>query len=180
MIPAVKLGWLGGVLDMQGRLVYRNIGASRNTRQTTLVVQTKEQSVIKRLGEMTGTSPEYIKPVNISKYLRRGCAEHCPEKHQHINDEPEVLMPGTTRWSAGGCALVTLLYNVEELLTVDRGWADVKAEVAARTVFTGRGGITVLKRLQELRQLGWELPKVYEEALTAQWDRALESLQEAS
>src|SRR6188474_1767126 len=119
MIPAPKLGWMAGIVDLKGRLVYKN-NKTRATPQVVLTVETKEYPIVKALGVLTGTRAEFRRAQPLKEFMRRACADHCPEAHVHVADERE--MPQVARWTITGAGMVVVLSNLMPYLTVDRGY----------------------------------------------------------
>lgn len=162
MIPAPKLGWMAGVIDLRGRLVYKN-NRQRATRQVVLMVETKEYSIIRTLGALTGTKAELRKAQPLKDFMRRSCLDHCPEAHVHVGDER--IMPQIARWTITGAGMVVVLTNLMEYLTIDRGYTEAIEEVRGVTALEGQGSGMVFMSLQRLASLDWELPDEYAKAL---------------
>lgn len=167
MITQYDLAWMAGVIDLKGRLTFKN-NRTRATRQITLNVDSKEHLVVRRLCAMTGTKPEYRNTSPVSEYLRRSCLEHCPEPHVH-NDGG--FSHGSIRWTTTGTSMVTVLQNLEPYITVDRGYAEAMDEVMRGATLESRGAQAVISRLFHLYDLGWQL---HEPMLGAVQDRLTE------
>jgi hypothetical protein len=165
VIPVTRLGWLAGVVDLKGRLIYK-VNATRATPQVVLMVESREHAIIKQLCLLTGTNVEQRTERPLKDFMRRGCAEHCPEAHVHlINDE--ATMPPVSRWTVTGASMVVVLYNLLPFLTIDRGYLEAMNAVIASTTLTGQGSGAVLKSLKRLYQLGWDMPEEYESVVLA-------------
>jgi hypothetical protein len=165
MLPPIKLGWMAGVIDLKGRLVRKN-NKLRKTQQIVLIVETKEQLVIKELGSLTGTSPEQIERRPLKEWMRRGCTEHCPEAHIHVGDELEQLfMPPISRWTITGAGMVVVMTNLMPFIQIDRGYSEAIEEVIANTPLTGQGSAAVVSSIRRLSLLGWDLPEDYQVAM---------------
>ena len=162
MIPAPKLGWIAGIVDLKGRLLYKN-NKQRATPQVVLMVETKEYSIIKTLGTLTGTRAEFKKAQPLKDFMRRGCNDHCPEAHIHVADER--IMPQVARWTITGAGMVVVLTNLMPYLTIDRGYSDAIEQVGDATTLEGQGSGMVMVSLQRLALLDWELPERYAQAL---------------
>jgi hypothetical protein len=148
------LAWMAGVIDLKGRLTYKN-NRTRATRQITLTVDSKEHLVVRRLCAMTGTKPEFRKTSPLSpELLRRNCTEHCPEPHVHVDNEWTY---GSIRWTATGASMVAVLGEIEPYITVDRGYQEAIDEVMASVSLEGRGSIAVVGGLIRLYELGWTI-----------------------
>lgn len=169
MIPVPQLGWMAGVVDLKGRLIYKR-NQQRATTQVVLMVESKEFAVIKELSRLTGTRPEYKKEQPLKEFMRRGCAEHCPESHVHVNDYgADRTMPAISRWTVTGAAMVVVLSNLMPYLQIDRGYSGAIEMVRQSTALEGQGSGAVFASLDRLHSLGWELPKDYLKALQAHW-----------
>jgi len=165
-IPVAQLGWMAGIVDMKGRLIYKvNKQRADGSRQICLSVDCKEIHIIRKLGSMTGTNPDMIKAQAIPGFLRRGCNEHCPDSHIHVNDE--VVMPRHARWTITGAGMVVVLNNLDPYLVIDRGYDDAVIQVIEQTPMTGQGAHAVHRSLSRLKELGWDLPPVFNKALEA-------------
>jgi hypothetical protein len=161
-IPVNKLGWMAGIIDTRGRLIFKE-NKSRNTPQVVLAAESKELAIIRALSEMTGTKPELQAPKPLKDFMRRNCSEHCPDAHVHVNDDRE--MPRVGRWTITGAGMVTVLDNLLPFLVVDRGYEDAIEMVRADTTVVGQGSGAVRASLMRLRDLGWELSDKYAAAI---------------
>lgn len=167
MIPAVHLGWVAGVLDLRGRIGFKNNATRHGTRQVTLFVESKEYQVIQRLARLTGTKPDLRPQRPLKDFMRRNCAEHCPEQHVHVGDDFSLAMPPMARWTVTGSALVIVLDNVLPYTEVNHDdWVAAAEEADAGASLNGRGAHAVLSSVRRLQALGWEIPARYEHALT--------------
>lgn len=165
-----SLAWMAGVLDLKGRVLYKN-NHQRRTRQLVLAVDSAEFGIIRRLSEMTGTSPEMKAPKSGREaiWMRRSCVEHCPEAHVHV-DGPE--MPPTARWSITGAGFVVVYQNLKAYLTIDR-FAEDAQEAHRYVALDNHGSGAVVKSLRRLKALGWALPMAYDLALASKEQLAL-------
>ena len=158
MISPIKLGWMAGVIDLKGRLL-RKRNKMRATPQIVLAVQTKELAVIRELGNLTGTKPEAIQKQPIKDFMRRSCAEHCPEAHVHYySDVDGLYMPEMRRWTVTGAAMYVVLDNLLPYIQIDRGYTEAMEKVMGNTSLVGQGATAVIVSLRRLYSLGWELP----------------------
>jgi len=162
VIPAPKLGWMAGVVDLKGRLIYKK-NRQRATPQVVLMVESKEYSIVRALGALTGTKAEFKKAQPLKEFMRRGCSDHCPEAHVHVSDDRE--MPQVARWTITGAGMVVVLTNLMPYLTIDRGYTEAIDQVKANTALEGQGSGMVYMSLQRLASLDWELPTEYAKAL---------------
>lgn len=165
MLPAVTLGWVAGIIDLKGRLIYK-VNKQRATDQVVLIVESKELGIIRQLGRLTGTKPDAKIARPIKDFMRRGCLEHCPESHVHVNDfGADREMPPVSRWTITGAGMVVIIDNVLPYLCVDRDWEAAMETVRMNTVLEGQGSGAVFATLSRLKALSWDLPADYEEAL---------------
>ena len=110
-IPMYQLGWMAGILDMKGVIIGKK-NKQRATPQLVLMVETKQVEVIRGLSAMTGTSPDFQPAKDVEEWMRRGCVDHCPEKHVHVGHDYPKQMPATARWTVTGAAMAVVLHNV--------------------------------------------------------------------
>lgn len=165
MIPPGRLGWMAGIVDLKGRLVYKN-NQQRATPQAVLTVHSKEASVIGALSALTGTKPDMRQGKPLADFMRRGCGEHCPEPHVHVlGGHDGTDMPPIGCWTITGAGLVVVLSELMPLLQVDRSWDQVIEETTTAAVLDGRGSMQVLASLFRLKSLGWDMPEKFEDAL---------------
>ena len=164
-IPIAKLGWMAGILDLRGRLVVKK-NQMRATPQFVLMAETKEVAIVRGLSSLTGTRAELQAAKPLKDFMRRSCAEHCPEAHVHVEDDGR-MMPRVARWTITGAGMVVVLENLMPFLMVDRGYEEAVEQVSRDTTLTGQGSGAVIASLRRLRDLGWEIPDRYAETLDA-------------
>lgn len=162
-MPPSKLGWMAGVIDMKGRITYKN-NKRRNTHQIVLTVESKEISIVRGLGAMTGTNPELMAAQVKPDFMRRNCTSHCPDPHTHIDgDDPS--MPQMGRWTITGAGMAVVLTNLLPFLTIDRGFDQAIEKATNQIVLSGQGSGMVKQSLRRLHKLGWELPIMFAAAI---------------
>ena len=154
---------MAGVIDLKGRLDYKN-NRQRKSRQIVLGVHTKEIQVVRKLASLTGTRPESHAPKPMREFMRKGCDEHCPDKHIHVGDE-FLQMPAGAKWTITGAGMVAVLSELEPFLTVDRGYREAIEEVYDSVALIGQGAAAVVASLRRLRDLGWDMPPMFEARL---------------
>lgn len=151
-------GWIAGTLDLKGVVVRKN-NKGRKTPQIVLLVETKERSVVKRLAKYTGTDPAQQTQRKIKEeWSRRGCVEHCPAQHVHIQ---EVSMPPISRWQVTGSSLAVVVYNVMPYLTdcdKTRKMRDAMEEIGSTITLEGQGRAAIDAAIKRLTNLGWDIP----------------------
>lgn len=159
------LAWVAGVLDLKA-LIIRKKNKTRATPQMVLAVETKEYEVIRGLSALTGTSPELQPEKNAAEWMRRGCLQHCPEAHVHVGDNLyEWRLPAIGRWTITGAGAVVILHNVMPFMRNKRDLPEALEAMLAYAVTTGQGWGATRASLMRLRNLGWRLPPLFEEAL---------------
>lgn len=159
------LAWFAAILDVKGRL-YNKKNGMRATPQVVLTVDSREPAIIAKMSRMTGTKPEMNKARLFGEFLRRGCVEHCPESHVHVNSEElNAKLGDMGRWTVTGAAVVVVLTNLEPYLQVDRDYDEIMEIINNRLALTGPGSGMILDSLQRLLGLGWNLPVTYAQAL---------------
>ena len=157
-----SLGWMAGIIDLKGRIHFK-ANQQRVTTQTILTVDSKDAAIVRQLGNLTGTKPEWKNTKSLADFVRRGCSEHCPEAHVHIHDREWVAE--ISRWTITGAGLVVVLDNLLPFLVIDKGYREAIDQIQKVTAYSGRGSGSVYATLDRLRNLGWDLPPVYELAL---------------
>lgn len=153
-----QLGWMGGIIDMKGR-TREQTSLMRRHPQCILVVETGQLPVVQRLARLTGTRPTITQGRPLSKSLRRGCSEHCPEPHEHFTP----TLPTIGRWYISGAAaavvLEALLEEPNPYLTVDvTERIEFLGKIKETIPADGRGRHAVNKSIERMRKLGWEIP----------------------
>lgn len=156
-ISKAELGWMAAVIDMKGHLVRKN-NQTRRTPQLVLMVDTKDTRIAQRLAAFTASKAEMKEQTPPSEaFTRRGCVTHCPDAHIHI-DESVWQMPGITRWTITGAAMVVVLLNLAPYMSTYEEYADDVEEALASMVVSGRGSGAVRASVKRLSGLGWHIP----------------------
>lgn len=136
-LDASWLGWVAGVIDCRASLFVRESTASTPLPTVSLTLAADRAAVVHRLCELTG-----VRPIPLTKdYNRASCAEHCPQRHTHVQG-------AYLRWSLTGARAVAVLDACLPYLTVRR---DQAADVLARCDGSAHKPATVVK----MRELGW-------------------------
>lgn len=156
----MDLAWFAGVLDMKGTVI-RKRNQQRRTPQLVLYVETKNYNVVRALSQLTGTRPELQAQRKVEEWMRRSCAEHCPEKHVHAGDRYPGGMPAIGRWTASGAAAAVVIYNTLPLMHTNRGLEEAMNEMLDQSTTSGQGWGATRKALRRLRDLGWRMPPQY-------------------
>lgn len=162
-IAPQKLGWLAAIIDLKGKVIFKN-NKQRATRQIVLMVESKEVAIIKAIGDMTGTNPEYLTERRTPDFVRRGCIEHCPEKHIHALrlEQGETNFPPLARWTITGAGAAIILHNVAPHLVVNHDYYAIMVEILTNAPTYGQGSGAVNRTIRRLASLGWELPDKYQ------------------
>lgn len=164
MLPISKLAWIAGVIDSKARIQHIK-NKQRATSQIRIYVRTMNHSVVQELCSMTGIRPRYTDRKRTADWMRRGCVEHCPEAHVHVELPYEGTMPAMSEWMISGAALAVVIYNILPFLTDPSEYMSVIEEIYANAVLTGQGrGMTVLS-IRRLHDMGWEIPRQLRSAL---------------
>lgn len=162
MINEKDLSWAAGVIDLKGRVTSKNNNQrSKSNPQTILFVETKIYEVVEELGRMTGIRPRTESNRHVKEFMRKGCSEHCPDKHVHLSETDVARLPPMTRWTITGGGMAVVLYNLLPYFRVNKGYSNVMTEVMARTNISGPGSGVILTSLRRLNILGWQLPSIY-------------------
>lgn len=156
-IPIAQLGWMAGILDLKGSVI-RKHNKQRATPQMVLIVESRHSTVIRQLSRMTGTAPEFQQEKPVEPWMRRGCAEHCPEQHVHVNYE-KSHMPAVARWTVTGVAMAIVLYNVLPFLhNDDKPFMEAMESALSQITPEGQGRAAIDRAIVRLKDLGWEIP----------------------
>lgn len=146
---------MAGIVDMKGKVVAKQ-NRLRRTPQMVLYVQSKQFPVIQRLAVMTGTNPEHKAMENEEGgWFRRGCTEHCPEAHTHVD---RSQFPDTMRWTVTGTPMGIVLHNLAPFLTQSERFTVARETCFRDMVLRGRGAKATVDALKRLEALGWEFP----------------------
>lgn len=153
-----ELGWIAGILDMKGVIV-RKRNQMRRTTQTVMIVETRHRDLVLRLSKYTGTDPAIQSERRIKEeWARRGCVEHCPEKHNHIQT---ISLPQISRWQVTGSSLAVVVFNVMPYLTDNertRAMIEAMESVSSTIPLKGQGRSAIDQALRRLANLGWIIP----------------------
>lgn len=175
MVSPTDLGWLAGIIDLKGRVQYRN-NSSRATRQITLAIDSKNYAVIHKLSALIGTKPNMRPARPPREWMQRPCTEHCPEKHvahQHtVAPDVTGAMPQMGRWGVSGAAMAVVLYNVIPYLLEWDTWTTYMHEAMDNAALDGQGSGMTIASLRRLHDLGWDLPPRFGEALKERGESA--------
>jgi len=155
------LGWMAAIIDAKGAVI-RKHNAKRRTPQIVLRVDTKDRRIARRLSLLTGTSPEIKEAMGPSDFLRRGCKEHCPESHIHVDQEPSWQMPETTRWAITGAAAAVILMNLAPYMITYQDYEGDVNLALMNLVTSGQGSGMVRSSVNRLADLGWQIPRKIE------------------
>ena len=137
-ISESDLGWLAAIMDAKGKITTKT-NPTRNTPQLVLRVCTTDKRIAERLSQLTGTSPE---PHEFTRFsgdmIRKGCKEHCPEPHIHV-EEPLESLPQGTEWRLTGLSMAIVLWNLRKYMTRYPDFAGYVGVAYRNAVTTGRG-----------------------------------------
>ena len=150
---------MAAVVENKGRLRLIETD-SRATVQASVRVQTTLAAVARRLGELTDKEIRVIQPKRIKFANRKGCSDHCPDAHVHVETE----MTPTATWEIGGAGAAIVLHNLvpfmsgaETELPKSRYLRFIDEVIEAVPV-EGRGRHAVDLSIARLSRLGWKIP----------------------
>lgn len=148
---------MAGILDLKGKVI-RKKNQTRATPQFVLIVETRHYPIVRELARMVGTAPELQVEKDIPSFARRGCTEHCPDQHVHVNEQ--LHMPAIARWTVTGLPMAIVLFNVLPFLRTDslKGFTEAMNEAMSYAPTEGRGRGAIDKAIRRLMDLGWEIP----------------------
>jgi hypothetical protein len=160
MIQPTKLGWMAGVIDLKGRVTEKENKLRKSSKQITMMIETREIHIIRELCSLTGTNPEIRKRQPLKEWMRRGCTEHCPDQHIHVEDTR--TMPEVGRWTISGAALAVVLFNLMPFLITQGQYKELYEKILKEAPLAGRGAAAVILSIRRLALLGWDLPEEFE------------------
>lgn len=114
---------------------------ANDTELPYVAVSGSNEGMLRLLGDLTGTK------VTITRrsYSKAGCAEHCAEKHQHVQSV-------SGRWSVSGVKATVLLHNVRPYLRLQVNDAIAAINVGLATNYKPA-------TIRKMRELGWDVPE---------------------
>lgn len=136
-LDVATVAYVAGVIDLLGVIRTRTV---QDTELPYLALSGPNTGMLNFLGEITGTRPTITRRA----YSKAGCAEHCLEKHQHIQSV-------SGRWSISGAKATVVLWNV-------RPYMRLQVEEAAAALAVGTRAGFKPATLTKIAALGWELP----------------------
>jgi len=158
MVDETTKAWLGAILDLKAHILYKdNKQRAGDSTQITLYVNSTIPQVAKRLCELTGVSPQFKSHKRLKEeWLRKGCAEHCPEEHVH---QRSAEFPEAVNWTVTGSSLAVILWNVHKYMVTDREpWEWALSQCLGQLKLAGRGSFSVRAAVTRLAALGWDIP----------------------
>jgi hypothetical protein len=158
-IPVAQLAWMAGVIDLKGKMIYKtNQKRAEGSKQITLYIESTQFPIIKKLGEMTGTNPEFKTTRDRHEgWYRRGCEEHCPNQHVHV---VAGEFPPAARWTISGAPMAVVLHSLTPYLIQDKGFTEAIAYAYENMVLSGQGAGANVSSLRRLHGLGWRIPDI--------------------
>lgn len=158
MIEPTRLGWMAGILDMQGHVIQKR-NQQRSTSQVVVMVESVNRPVVSRLCDLTGQQAELKDATPLPEaWSRRGCIEHCPDAHVHLVDEKPLRQ--RSRWTVTGASAAIVLHGVQSYLTSwEEKYADAYHLIMEEVALSGRGSGMTRVGARRLMGLGWELPE---------------------
>lgn len=158
-IDGTKLAWMAGVVELRGKVTILQ-DPMRRTVQLRLRLQSQHVVMVQRLCAYTGIEINDKPSREIHGLDRRGCVEHCPERHQHT----AVRMPRMAHWGMTGVGAAIVLHGlaphflgVLDLTLVDQYLNTLNVPSDWRK--PGRGMKAVFDSVNRLRTIGWEIPE---------------------
>lgn len=132
------LAYVAAIIDSLGGIRTRVVG---DTELPMVFVHGPNLPVLQYLADLTGTKVTVV----TRGYSKAGCAEHCPEQHQHIHSR-------SGRWSVTGVKATVLLWNI-------RPYLRFQAEAAATAITLGLSAPFKPATPGKMLTLGWALPE---------------------
>lgn len=139
-LPTADLAYAAAIIDNLATLRVREY------RDSTLpVVEVSGRyGALPWLGQLTGVR---VIPTNRS-YQRHGCAEHCPDRHLHIEST-------SCRWSVTGMRATIVLAAVEPHLRMQAVDARLLIDAGLRVQYQSQVVV-------DMRERGWPIPELPE------------------
>lgn len=165
-IDVPQLAWMAGIIDYKGKVTYKNNKTRAGDRQqVTLYVESVQKPIIDKLASLTGTNPELKnKRDRFDGWYRKGCDEHCPDKHVHVAGTD---FAPAARWTLSGAAMAVVLTALKPYMIQDKGFSEAIDYAFGNMVLFGQGANMTVISLRRLHGLGWELPEnVYQQRPT--------------
>jgi hypothetical protein len=154
MTPA-QLGWVAGLIDMKARAKVVVAPSRGNRPIVSMYVESREFAILERLGRLTGQQVHSRTPLKPIDWDRKGCSEHCPEPHVHV----QKSMPPVGRWAMTGVGAAIVLHNVKTMLVTDRGFSEMAAMgLSGAPAPYSRGWAACERSIRRLEALGWQIP----------------------
>lgn len=135
-------GYAAAVLDAFGRLTLRPYQGSE---LPEVIVQGRIEA-LPWLAEVTGTKVQEIPKA----YNAHRCAEHCTEKHMHVEST-------TWRWTVTGARATIVLHTLQAHMRI-------KGREARQLVEAGQRIGYKRTVVEEMRGRGWDIPELREVA----------------
>lgn len=142
-MDVATLAYAAAIIDTQGIIRTRMAG---DTELPYVGVHGNNEPMLRYLGEITGTKVTIVRRA----YSKAGCAQHCAEKHQHVQSV-------SGRWSVSGVKATVLLHNLRPYLRLQHDDAIAALNVGVTAPFKPA-------TIQKMRELGWDAPTFGKEA----------------
>lgn len=141
-LSTADLAYAAALVDAFAVLRIRDV---KGTELPEVTIQNSRITALDWLAETTG-----VKVVRIGKdYRQHRCADHCPDKHTHV----EAV---TRRWQVTGARAVIVLHAVEPFMRV-------QGRQARELVGTGRQNGYSTGVVNDMTRLGWAIPELREQ-----------------
>ena len=138
MLDVPTLAYVAGVLDMQCNIKTRT--TPDDTELPMLAMYGPNVAMLEYLASLTDTKMVVAR----RSYVKAGCAQHCREKHQHIESV-------SGRWTLTGAKATIVLYNI-------RPYVRLQVEAVTSALVVGLAAPFKLAKLKRMADLGWEIP----------------------
>jgi len=138
MLDVPTLAYVAGVLDMQANIKIRT--TPDDTELPFLAMYGPNVPMLEYLASLTATRMV----VTRRSYVKAGCAQHCREKHQHIESV-------SGRWTLTGMKATVVLWNI-------RPYMRLQTEALTSALTVGLTAPFKPAKLRAMAELGWDLP----------------------
>lgn len=138
MLDVATLAYVAGVLDMQCNIKTRT--TPDDTVLPMLAMYGPNVAMLEYLASLTDTKMVVAR----RSFSRAGCAQHCKDKHQHIESV-------SGRWTLTGMKATIVLHNI-------RPYVRLQSEAVTSALVVGLNAPFKPAALRKMTDLGWEIP----------------------
>jgi hypothetical protein len=139
-IPRGDLAYAAALVDTLAVLKVRVIDSAELP--VIALTTARHEAAVRFLAKLTGTK---LTPL-VKDYTHRGCNEHCPDKHKHMQSEG-------ARWQVTGVKATIVLANLAPYMRAQRREAMRLIEIGRTVGYKGQV-------VNDMAQRGWKIPEL--------------------